>query len=56
LAEPVEVVHCLGWQCQSVAGCELGDPLPVTLTFAYLGAQAAVELSDGDGELLLVGG
>jgi hypothetical protein len=54
-AEPVKVLDGPGRQRQSVAGRELGDAFAVTLAFADLGAQAAVDLFDRCGELLLVG-
>ena len=50
-AHPVEVGDRLGRQRQAVACRELGDPLPVTLAFADLGAQPAVDVLDRRCEL-----
>ena len=51
LAHPVEVGDRLGRQRQAVAGCELRDPFAVSLAFADLGAQAAVDVLDRRREL-----
>jgi len=52
-AHPVEVGDRLGRQRQAVAGRQLGDPLPVTLEFSDLRAQAVVDVLDRRRELLV---
>lgn len=53
LAHPGEVGDCLGTSAR-LSPAARGDPLPVTLAFADLGALTVVDLLDRGGELFLV--